>query len=404
MKIRKVLAVVLLFAAVLTNAFYVAPVYARTLDESIPSFGLYCNEPEALKSGEVTFVLTDAELLKSGVGRSKCRYVVGSADTETEFAVPFISSAMNVPAFNVTVNGQKVVGAVWYGGKALSSDSVFDVADTYPPCLDESVTGTLYTVIPDGDTVTVSLSFADKECFVYETSNNVSSSQSADGHYAWTIRNALSNPDYCFFVVGEASKHSFVSSCSYTTETVTCKEFVNGQYDKRSEYYGDVGVSVELLYSLVNGALQSKSGVNCDRLFYDSVNDTRFNAYKFGVPSGAEAVVSYETPISVHCDYGFAPSVYSVEQRALTPCPTKYVVELNGEIPYITEASAAVSQDGAVHRAEAADGFCFAVSSLRRPQSKREHKTVVIACVSAASVVLVCVGAFAVWYFRRRKR
>lgn len=140
--------------------------------------------------------------------------------------------------------------------------------DEYPPYLDESITGTLYTVIPDSDTITVSLTLKEENGYIYEKSTSCKTSQSA-GCISWTMDSALFRPSYHYYIVGDRSGHIFESSCGYKAENLTCKEFIDGQYDYLNDYYGLTGgIELDSLYSRLNKVLYSKSAMEYDELFF----------------------------------------------------------------------------------------------------------------------------------------
>ena len=230
MKVRKIIASVIAILAIIF-IFCGVPVsmsaQAQTFEQRIPNYGLYCKDADIIKSGAVKFDITDAKLLEQGIGVQKSEYRLAGTNLEVEFTIPFISSARNVPPISVAVNGRTIEGSIWYGEGVFGTDNSFDIEAVYSPIMDVSITSTLYTVIPDNDTITISLSFNDRKSYIYETSNHLSSSHSADGSHTWTLQNALSQPSYSFFIVGEETGHTFTSSCEYQTETLTCKEFID---------------------------------------------------------------------------------------------------------------------------------------------------------------------------------
>lgn len=258
-KIQKItmMCVVMLLSFLMALGALTANTYlnaqAETFEQHIPNYGLYCENSKAIKSGEVKFDLTDAELLSQGKGVTQYEYQVAANDGEVEFAIPFLARSRELPQISVTVNGQAVEGSVWFGDETFGVENEFDIENTYSPVLDESITGTLYTVIPDNDKITISLSYTESKSFIYETSNNLSSTNSASGSHTWTLRNALSKPSYSFFVFGDPTGNMFDSSCEYQTETITCKEFIERQYKLLEDYYDyNGGVPIETFYSLVN--------------------------------------------------------------------------------------------------------------------------------------------------------
>lgn len=407
-KIIVILVVCVVFAASVWN--YPAA-QAQTTEPIIPTFGLFCKDLNVIQGGSVTFDITDTEMLAHGTGIKKSEYRVSSNNGETEFVVPFVSSALNTPSVNVTVNGQSVKGAVWYGDGILLQENGFDIENVYSPVLDECMTGTLYTVVPNSDTVEITLMFTEQSGFIYETTNNTSSVYSAEGGYAWTLRNALSKPYLRFFILGDCSEHTFFCSCEYKAENFSYKEFIDAQYADCSEYYEDAGgVAVEFFYSLANKILKSCVNINYDELFYYSVNAYRFNAYKFNVSLKNDSVVYYELPISVYPNYGYTPTIYCVEHKQILNYLTSYVVELNEETPYIIKSSLGVTQEGTRFCADSSNGFAFAFGSSKKPTKVSANSlddkvrvTLLIICITAGCTALACIVLFVFFSIRQNK-
>lgn len=413
MKVRKILAsVIVLLAIVLCNIPFSMSAQAQTFEQRIPNYGLYCKDADVTKSGTVEFDMTDSEQLEQGTGLQKSEYQVVGTNHEVEFAIPLISSSRSVPSVVVTVNGKVVEGSIWYGEGVFEADNNFDIETVYSPTMDESITGTLYTVIPDKDTITISLSFSDRKSYIYETSNYLSSFHSADGSHTWTLRNALSQPSYSFFIVGEATGHTFTSSCEYQTETLTCKEFIDRQYEKFKDYYDDCGgVAVEFFYSIANRALINNTSIRYDELFFNSIDKYRLNAYKFKVLLENDSVISYEIPVKVQRNYSFNPPIYLVGHKQATSCPTTYIAELNSDIPYIIESSIETQKKGTTYSAETAEDFYFVFSSSEKPintaaieNNDETRRIVLIVCIVAGSIAVVgfCVAIGITIYHRKK--
>lgn len=413
MKVRKIIASVI---AILAIIFCGVPVsmsaQAQTFEQRIPNYGLYCKYADIIKSGAVKFDITDAKLLEQGTGVQKSEYRLAGTNHEVEFTIPFISSARNVPTISVAVNGRTIIGSIWYGEGVFGTDNSFDIEAVYSPIMDVSITGTLYTVIPDNDTITISLSFNDRKSYIYETYNHLSSSHSAYGSHTWTLQNALSQPSYSFFIVGEETGHTFTSSCEYQTETLTCKEFIDRQYAKFKEYYDDCGgISVEFFYSIVNRALRNNTSIRYSELFFNSIDTNRLNAYKFKVLLDTNSIVNYEIPISVQRNYAFEPMIYLVEHKQVANCPITYITELNDNIPYIIESSIETQKSGLTYIASTADDFYFVFSSSEKPVNKltanndeKTKRVVLIICIAVGSVAVVAAVATIVIMVNKRKR
>ncbi|MBD5631888.1 MAG: hypothetical protein HDP34_01475 [Clostridia bacterium] len=344
--------------------------HAETFEERIPTYGLYCEDSEIIKSGTVNFDLTDANLLSKGKGVKQSSYQVTVANREVEFAIPFVSSAMKLPSISVKVNGQEVAGSVWYGHSGYWQDYDFDIDKTYSPVLDESIIGTLYTFIPDSETVTVSLKLNEWKSYIYETTNHYSSSDTADGSHIWNLKEASPLHEYSFFIFGDSTECTFESSCGYRTETISCKDFVDNQYKKFEEYFDhNGGVPIELFYSVVNRVIQENTVISYNELFLRSIDTYRVNAYKFRVSLEADAVIKYELPIDVQRNYAFEPMIYGVEQYRVGEYPISYRIELNNDNPYIIESSVNTERGGTGYIAETTEDFSFVFSSSEKPQN-----------------------------------
>lgn len=278
--------------------------------------------------------------------------------------------------------------------------------------MDENIMGTHYKVIPNNETITIELSFTEgkSKSFVYDTSNHFSSSNTADGSHTWHLKNALSKPYYDFYIVGDKSAHSFTSSCEYQEEIITCKEYINEQYEHLKEYYSEVGVPQNLLYSIFNRVLKQNTSIKHDELFFDSIDKIRINTYKFSLPLYADTIVSYELPTSVQKNATFNPAIYLVEQKHLGNYPVTYTVKLNNYMPYIIESSAKVEQDGTIYKAKTSGDFYFVFSSSKKPVNTLtpdsynvKDITILIVCIVIGSVALIFLAVFiGIAIFRRK--
>lgn len=382
---------------------------AQTFEQRFPNYGLYCNNSETITSGKVKFDLTNTELLSHGKGIVQYEYQVAANDGEVEFAIPFLARASELPQILVMVNGQAVEGSVWFGDEAFWMDNEFDIENTYSPVLDESITGTLYTVIPDNETITISLSYTESKSFIYDTSNHFSSTHSASGSHTWTLRNALSKPNYCFFVFGDPATNTFDSSCKYQTETITCKEFVERQYGLFEEYYDhNGGVPIELFYAVVNKILQNKSYMSYDKLFFNSIDSILLNTYEFSMPIETGSVIRYELPVSVQRNYAFKPVIYLAEQKHVGNYVTSYTIELNSDSPYIIESNIATASKGLSFTAETVEDFYFVFSSSKKPtnivsNNNDLNRVGLIVGIVVGCVVFIVGVALTIFLIYRRK-
>lgn len=394
---------VIIFTVLSITLYSVFPVFAnaQTLSKRIPTYGLYCACSEMVIDGDVSFDFTDTELLSHGIGLKEANYrVTANKDmSKAEFAIPFISTAREVPQFNVMLNGQAVNGAVWFGNQTLETDYSFDIENNFSPILDDNIIGTLYSVIPNGEIITISLSFKENNSFIYETSNESALSQMGKGNYCWTFRNAFSKPYYNFFVLGDFTEHLFDSSCEYRSEIMTCKDYICKQYESLKYYYDDYGgVPIDYLYSEVNKLLLRNSYIKYDELFLYSIDYLRLNAYKFIVAIDREAVINYTLPITVQRNYISNSLIYSVEHKQTGNYKTDYTVKLNDDNPYIIESNIKTEKSGLICTAETSEDFCFAFGATEKPIDTSANvndgvsKTVVIFSIVITCAVLIVVA------------
>ncbi len=374
---------------------------AQTFEQRIPSFGLYCEDTAIIQTGTVKYDLSDAKTVAQGKATIQSSYQVAAVDRTVEFAIPFISSAKNAPPFSITANEQKIDGSIWYGNNFFTSNDDTDfkslIADTYSSEIDETIEGTLYTITPNNETISIELSFSEgkQNSFIYETSNQLSASNTANATYTWTFENAFINPEYKFFILGRNSDYSFSCSSEYQTETMTCKDFIDRQYKYLKEIYDEYGITIDFLYSMFNRILQNKQSAVYDDIFFDPVNAQRFNVYKFSLHLDTATLINYELPVTIQRNFAFTPTIYLLEQKNLANYPIRYSAELNDEIPYIIEASAKYNKDGLTYSAETADDYYFVFSSSQKPQSdtfptnSNNNMTLIICCSVIGGIAFI---------------
>lgn len=414
MKIHKFTTLGITLLAFIVTASPVLSAQALTVEPTIPTYGLYCENSTPIKSGSENFDFTNDELFSEGKCIKQSEYHIAAANSKVEFAIPFVASAMNLPDIAVKVNGQKVEGTVWYGCSGFWADYEFDIEKTYSPVLDEGIIGTLYTFTPDSETVTVSLKLDEWKSYIYETTNHYSSSDSAGGSHTWTLNNANSLHEYSFFIFGDSTECSFESSCGYTMQTITCKEFIDKQYEIFEEYYDhNGGVPIELFYSVVNKVIQEKTIISYDELFLRSIDKYRVNAYKFKVSLERDSVISYELPVSIQINFGYKPYVYYVEQRHVGNYPVTYSIKMRDDVPYIIESNNVIENGTGMYTAETSEdfGFYFSASekpneihSTQQPRLSRTQLIICIVCGIVGGIALIIFGVSIFFIIRDKKK
>ena len=79
----------------------------------------------------------------------KAVYNIANTNNTVDFAIPFLSSVINVPIFNVSANEQKVTGTIIYGDAFTDYDGANYtdlIKDLQISQIDDTI-GTLYTII-----------------------------------------------------------------------------------------------------------------------------------------------------------------------------------------------------------------------------------------------------------------
>lgn len=390
---------------------------AQATEQRIPTFGLYCEDQEVIKSGAVKFDLTDLELFAKQKAIEESEYRVSGNQT-VAFEIPFFSSYIDIPQFNVTVNGQTVAGEIWYGDNEIrygGSNSYLDATSTdnkiieeklkrtYSPTLDENVIGTLYTVIPKSNDITVSLKL-DKSCrFVYDGTNLRTESYRADGSQAWIYDNALSQSSYQYFFVGENAVVDFSTTCEYLTEAITFKDFIDRNYNTNKDFYEKVSAPIECLYANANRLLQNEGGMKYSELFYDSLIRFGLNTCKFIVQLNGEATIKYSTKASIQVSNRYDPPLYIIGQKQLNNYVTNYSITLNSKVPHIVQSSVKTKKSGGTYKASSTENFYFMCSS-EESGSGLSFRTRLIICIvcGVVGVTTLCVSIG--FYIRNKKR
>ena len=392
---------------------------AQTLEQRIPTFGLYCEDPEVIKGGTVKFDLADSELFSKQKAIKESEYRVSGNQT-VAFEIPFFSSYIEIPQFNVTVDGQAVDGEVWYGDNEVrygSNNSYLDATSTdnsiieqqlkrtYSPTLDETVIGTLYTITPEADDITISLKLEKSCSFVYDGTNLRTESYSADGTQAWIYDNALSQPSYQYFFIGENAVIDFSTTCEYQTEAITFKDFIDRNYNKGKEFYEQAGAPIVCLYANANRLLQNGGGMKYSELFYDSLSRFGLNTYKFNVPLNGEATIRYSTEVVIQVNNRYDPPVYIVGQKQLNNFATDYSITLNSKVPYIVQLSVKTKKDGKTYKADSTENFYFMCRSEANGLGLSQTQLIVcIVCGIVGGMALIALGVSIGFIIRDKKR
>lgn len=169
---------------------------AQTFEYRQPSFSLYCENENAEIYGKVKYVVDEY-----GKAIQYSEYTLNNLSNDTVLKIPFISTPYEVPDFSVTVNGEAVIGKIEYGERyALTDKNAIDFTNFYPSEIDESVSGTLYTLTTVKDSFTIEFDNDEKQPYIYSFSNGYSSS-SGNGKHSFNITNATPESKYGIYVL-----------------------------------------------------------------------------------------------------------------------------------------------------------------------------------------------------------
>lgn len=360
-----------------------AAAQAQTFENSLPSFGLYCEQNADIR-GNVKYVVDEnADAVMFSEYRVDC-------SEELYLKIPFISNAYSLPDIDIAVDGSSVAKQLYYGDRFFHDRELrFYSSDI------DNLKGTLYTVYDAGDGFTVSFEKTDDVNFIYRFSDSIKS-RNENGAYTFTVGNTVDGMTYEIFVIN-GDFTNFDCSARTVKEALTAKEYI--------DRYADGNTPPEFFYALIN------SGMNYDffYFFYDSPEELRVNAYEIHLKAEAlPCVVSYSPPVDVQVNRSFQPAIYMAELTTAGGYPTGYTIELNDKLPYIIQSGADVEkQDGYLYTADGVSGdFFFVFSSAKKPQTADGNKNDVafkaaltVICVLAGCIVIASAVAL-IFYFK----
>lgn len=390
--------------------------YAEDYDALIPSFGLYCSDETVDLRGNVNIDMTDNEQFNKGLAQMQTEYYASADGQEVDFSLPFLARVMDMKDIKIYVDDQLAEGQIYYGGEHGFYYENIDVEEAwqnaYSTEFDDTIMGTLYEVIPDAETITVSFTLSERQSLIYETSNHLSSSRSSR-HMEITMHNAQMKSKYQFFVIGDLSKEEFTASCEVHKREMTCKSYIDEVYTEVKEYYDNCGnTPVEFLYSQVNAIMAEKSFYEFVDLFFDSISRYRINFYKFRVNVSENTKISFSSILDIQYDSHYRPMIYRIKQIQAGNYPVNFKVKLNKSNPYILLDSGTIQPDNSEYIAQCnAEDFTFKFSSTANPvnwlleQREQEAKNArvrliisIICGVVGGAAFIALIGILA-WHF-----
>lgn len=336
---------------------------AMTFDIHKPSFGLYCNNQNAEINGRIKYVI-DAD----GNAVQHSEYTINGT-CNLDFDIPFISSLFDFPELDISVNGNAVTKEICYG-EPYSLFNVEPSYNFYSPNID-GIMGTVYTLTAPSESFTVNFKTLDNQNFIYRFTNSYTS-QRGNGNFSYTINNAQPNLTYEIFAInGEFAE--LETTAETVKETIPVKEYIDRNFAAMEDYFsGYENATPDLLYALINNAIEKSINYDFFNFFFDSFSKQRVNAYKVSVKSNdLPCIISYSMPVYVLTNKNFEPAIYLTEQTATGNYNLDYTIKLNSELPFIIESSAEIKkQSDYVYTAQNInDDFYFVFSSDKKPKS-----------------------------------
>ena len=354
---------------------------AMTFDMRIPSYGLYCEDKNADMHGKVKY-----EIDGEGKAIQHSEYSVGSG----VYYLPFISTASDIPGVDILINGKAVTKELRYGGRFNYDDEYI----FYPCELDESITGTLYTLKSESDTFTVSYKTDKNQKMIYLLTNSFAGKSDSEKSI-YTFSNAVPDAEYHIFIVnGDFSE--FETSAQVTKKTISFKEYINSNY---GEYQKEVNVG--FYYSVANYMLDKGVNFGYFDFFFDSLAQMRYSAYR--IETQSPCTVTYSMPVKVQKNSAFNPAIYMAEQNST--CPVDYTLELNENLPNIIESCSDMQREGNTYTASNREGnFYFVFSSSKKPKSiyEKESGTWKIVLIAVAGCIALLAIGFGVFVYLRK--
>lgn len=348
---------------------------AQTVERVNSSFSLYCEESDIIQKATVEYNTRNFDASQRYTLEHSIYEISASPNQIINFSIPFISSAINAPLFQLQVDGKPVKGEILYGERFFYDYENIDIPSalnkTYPPDLDDSIMGTLYLFKPEKECFTVNTTTSEKQSLIYQTLGNISRSTDKN-RFSLTIKDAFSLPEYVFFVTNGDFTELNITDATYEKETLSCKNFINRYYSEYKEFYEEYdNLPVEFFYAEMNEILINPSQYEFNEIFFYSFTRKNFNTYNFSVYTEKEHFsISCEKETEVLKNSLFSPAVYMVEQIRSKNYPIDYKFCLNEEYPYLLESSTTAKKEGSIYHINASDGnFYYIFSSSKSPKN-----------------------------------
>jgi len=308
-------------------------VSAQVFDIITPSFSLYCEDNQVVKSGKIKYSFD-----QNGKAEQLSDYYLSGTNDKVDLYIPFISSILNFSEIDIKINEKAVTGDVCYGKKFFINNEYKLNADCfYSSEIDVNFKGTLYTFTSDSKNFTIKLRKSKNQCFIYKLTNNLKT-QTDGKNYIYEIYNALPNEKYEIFVVnGDFSE--FESTATTVKEALAVKTFLDRNIELNHEIYYDCGgVAPEFFYSLANYLIENNFNYEYYNFFFYSLSEHRLNAYKIKAIN-LPCNINYTMSVYGKATKGLYNKTYEIEQLLLDDCNIEIKIELNNYLPYIIDSN-----------------------------------------------------------------
>lgn len=349
---RKFLTVMITLAfAVITLPSGIA-VNASTFERSIPAYGLYCEDENAVAHGKVKYVIDE-----KGKAVQYSKYKINT-DGELNLYIPFISSEYNIPAIDIAEPVELCYG------KELFGETEYDF---YSANID-GLTGTLYTLTAKEESFTVDFEISENSNYIYDLTRSYKLKRD-NKHITYELEMAQVGAEYGIFIIN-GSCLKIESTAEISEQSLSVKEYIDKNFSEYKNFYSSDGeAKPDLFYALANIALANNINYGFFDFFVDSYARLRLNAYKFTVKESC--TVTYSMPVEVQTNYNFEPAIYKSEAVLTGNYKVDYSIEVNKSFPYILECSTKLSkQADNLYTAENVNGdFYFIFSSVKNPES-----------------------------------
>lgn len=347
-------------------------VNAATYNEKFPTYSMFTKE-SIIEKEVVSYNIATFDNYKI---KESLTYTLFTEPNSThEFYIPFSSHVYEVPNIEVKINDNIVNTELLYGDSyhLYRSDKSIEKAinKSYKPKIDENLSGTLYTITASSNELTITYKKNVGQAFIYDCGNNYSSTQN-DGCITYST-NATQGQEYRVFVVG-GDLELFETENTYTTTTITCKQYVDDYYLAWEEFYNECNVDKGYLYSEISRVISNNATIRSDELF-TNFNKYRMNFFKFTVEfSQAVNTITYSQNVRVQCNTIYEPDVYMFEREKTANYLSEYNIKMTENFPYIVESNIQLNKDGDTYKASSqTDSFYCVYSTGKNPKNEFDN-------------------------------